>query len=99
MSRKFESIRELAEALPNQPDLVDKLKHDPAETLKQIAKPPAYQHDRVFYRLAVAGLLVVVLGALVIAGLAGKDDPNQLVTALGTGALGAVAGLLAPLRG
>jgi hypothetical protein len=60
---------------------------------------PPYSGDRVIYRMIVAVLgavlIIATVGALVIA-MAGKGPIPEMVVALGSGAAGALAGLLAP---
>ncbi|MEO1007631.1 MAG: hypothetical protein AAFX79_03635 [Planctomycetota bacterium] len=96
MSKRFRSTSALADELARNPDLVRRIQNDPESALRAITAP-AYSNDKVFYRLVVIGLLAVVIIALLFAGLAENGtEPSQVVTAMGTTALGAVAGLLAP---
>ena len=62
--------------------------------------PPAYHGDRVFYRVVVWALAIVAVGALlggmILAGVC-KDVPDA-VLALGSAAVGALAGVVAGNR-
>ncbi|MEC9373604.1 MAG: hypothetical protein VYC34_07160 [Planctomycetota bacterium] len=97
MGKKFRKISEVLAAMEQDPSLVDQVKRDPKRALEEISKG-VYQDDKVFYRIVVFGLIVVALMALMFAGLADGTGPNQAVTAMGTVALGAIAGLLAPVK-
>jgi hypothetical protein len=62
---------------------------------------PAYVNDKWIYRVVVGALslaVLVVLGAYIYLAGAPKDPPEALV-AIGSGALGALTGLLAPSPG
>ena len=62
---------------------------------------PAYLGDRLFYRLIGAGLVAIVVIALLgLIGLAayGKEIPEAIV-AMGSAAIGALAGVLTVNRG
>lgn len=89
----------LAHAVENDPALEARMKADPVNTLKEIARP--LQTDVWIYRGVVFSLGAVVLSA-VLGALAlsfyGKATP-ELVTAIGSAAVGAMAGLLAPSPG
>lgn len=66
-----------------------------------VAGPPAYHGDRLFYRVVVFALAAVAVGALlggmILAGMC-KDVPDA-VLALGSAAVGALAGVVAGNRG
>ena len=66
------------------------------EAVRFKAGPPAYQRDRFFYRVVVFTLGFVALGALVgsiYLAAAGQKVPESVV-ALGSTAVGALAGVL-----
>lgn len=56
----------------------------------------AWRNDVVVYRMVVAFLGLVMLAAIVGALFTPGGNPPQILIALGTGALGALGGLLAP---
>jgi hypothetical protein len=100
MSYKISSLPELAARLETDPDLEAKLKSDPKGTLATIAAP--LQTDVLIYRIVVSALsatvIIALLGAIVITltpGPTPRTIPDVLV-ALGSAAVGALAGLLAP---
>ena len=100
MSYKISSLTELAAKLETDPALEAKLKSDPKGTLATIAAP--LQTDVVIYRIVVSALsatiIIALLGAIVITlspGSTPRTIPDVLV-ALGSAAVGALAGLLAP---
>lgn len=93
-------IRELASRVAGDPNLAARLQADPVGELQNLAAEPAYRRDRWIYRL-VAGVLglialVAAVGAIWLA-LEGTDIPDLLV-ALGSAAVGALAGLFNPVQ-
>lgn len=94
-------IRRLAEKVINDPEYAARFKADPGGELSKAAvasDEPAYKGDKAVYRIVVIALALVMLtaavGAIVISWN-GKSMPESLV-ALGSAAVGALAGLLAP---
>lgn len=96
---RFRTIHELVAHLPSDPELQKALSENPSGTLARLAEP--WRRDPWIYRIVVAALglaaLAAVLGAVALAML-GKPIPEILV-AIGSAAVGALAGLLAPGRG
>jgi uncharacterized membrane protein len=96
VSRRAESATDLAAMVAADPELQAQVRNDPAGALSQLAAP--YESDVWIYRIIVLALaltmLLVVLASFVLV-LFVKSIPDVLV-AIGTAALGAVAGLLAP---
>lgn len=93
-------LKEFADKLEQQPELKAQFEANPVETVKQavaVAGAPLAT-DVLIYRIVVIslGLALVfgMVGALVLAFF-GKDVPAE-ATALGSAAVGALAGLLAP---
>jgi hypothetical protein len=96
MAQKVQSVAELAVQVAQDPALQTQMKNDPAGTIASLAAP--LQSDVWIYRFVVGAIGLTLLVALVgIIALAAFDDavPDALV-AIGSGALGALAGLLAP---
>jgi hypothetical protein len=93
------SVGQLAEKVQNDPDLAAKLKEDPHGTLLAQA---AYVSDKQVYRMAIGGLIAVIL-LVVIGGFiaelwtVGANQPKKALPdgllALGTTALGVLGGL------
>lgn len=98
MDTKYSSVHDLAEAVVSNPQLAEQIRSNPAEFLRQAASPPL-QSDKWIYRIVVDALglavLVSLLGAIVLAALKLPEIP-QILTAIGSAAVGALAGLLAP---
>ena len=98
----------LVDIISNEPALLEKLKTEPVETLKEAAAiatkhlpPPAYVQDRAVYRIVVGSLglvaIIAAVGAIYLAaGGANAVVIPDILTALGSAAIGALAGLLAP---
>lgn len=89
------------------PGVMDQLKAHPEETLKKLAEQstqqiPAFVPDNWIYRIVVGSLgfvcIAVVIGAIILSVIAGgeKTDIPDILTALGSAAIGALAGILAP---
>ena len=85
------------------PNLVADLKTDPGQVLRQQAAIATagtpLETDRVIYRIVVGSLggvlIIVALGLILLALKAVSPVPDGLV-AIGSAAVGALAGLLAP---
>ncbi|MFC1866196.1 hypothetical protein ACFLYB_05750 [Chloroflexota bacterium] len=90
----------MAEILENDPTRAEKAIKEPAEMVKVIkeAKEKALIPDTMVYKIVVGSLgligVLAVIGAIILVGM-GKETPAALV-ALGSAAVGALAGLLAP---
>jgi hypothetical protein len=91
-------------------ELIEKVREDPAKELPKVAKQvvdeqkSALVTDRWIYRIVVISLggtiLLVVLGAILLAVLNNQDVKiPEILTAIGSAAVGALAGLLAPAPG
>jgi hypothetical protein len=92
------TVSELALQAQTDDQLKQELRADPASALaKEAAK--AYTSDRKFYRIAILGLigiiLVVVVAAVVVQIWKGEDI-SSWVSAIATTALGGLVGLFAP---
>jgi hypothetical protein len=96
MNRKVQSVSELASRVANDPALQQAIAADPAAALADIAEP--LRNDVWIYRMVVGALgltvLLAVVGATALA-VSGNPTPD-ILTALGSAAVGALAGLLAP---
>ena len=71
------------------------------DTPLQLRYGPAYHGDRFFYRVVAFTLALVALGALaasIFLAAAGKEIP-QAIVALGSTAVGALAGVLITGKG
>ncbi len=96
MEPHFRSVSELAVRVAQDPDLESKIKSNPTATIASLVGPP--QTDVWIYRIVVLTLgltaLASIIGAIIIS-MAAKELP-QILVALGSAAVGALAGLLAP---
>ena len=98
---KVDSVRELVTMIAKDKSLEEEIRKDPAKAIAKITESPL-KTDKWIYRIVVSALGLTVL--LAVSGgicLAAKSDtaiPDILV-ALGSAAVGALAGLLAPTPG
>jgi hypothetical protein len=96
MNERIQTCSELAVKVANDPELQARIKADPVQAIANLAAP--LQTDVWIYRMVIGALglavLFCVIGAFILAGM-GKPIPDVIV-ALGSAALGALAGLLAP---
>lgn len=105
MSRQnFRSVDQLATAVANDPNLQREISADPAAALARVAANPL-DTDVWTYRIVVIALGAVVLSAVIGAIMITLSPPlpngayretPQILIALGSAAVGALAGLLAP---
>ena len=90
------SVRDLAIRVAEDPDLAEMIKKDPVKALEHLATP--LQTDVLLYRIVVgslgAAVIITLIGAVLLVAL-DKDAP-QILIAIGSAAVGALAGLLAP---
>lgn len=98
MNAKFSSVHDLARAVAESPDLAQKISANPVQALTEVAVPPL-QSDKWIYRSVVWALglavLVALIGAILLTAWKVAEVP-QILTAIGSAAVGALAGLLAP---
>lgn len=105
VSNEYRSADELAKRLIATPDLVRRLQDAPTETIRALADeakasiPRALEQDRTVYRIVVFSLgftvVVTVVGVLMLAIVAPQAPVPDVLTALGSAAIGALAGLVA----
>lgn len=95
MSAQIQSARELAVRVAQDPQLADEIKQDPAGTIARVAAPVP---NTTVYKIVVTALglaiIIAMIGAITLTYY-GKGNPEML-TAIGSAAVGALAGLLAP---
>ncbi|MBL7128732.1 MAG: hypothetical protein ISS16_07080 [Ignavibacteria bacterium] len=80
------------------PDLKEELEKNFVETLRKYGGSPL-QTDEWIYRIVVISLGAAVLLCLIFAFMLAMDDQKdtpQILIAIGSAAVGALAGLLAP---
>lgn len=96
MSTQIQYVRDLAHRVATDSQLADDIRRDPEGTLARLAEPIP---NTTVYKIVVASLglavLIALVGAIIL--LAQKDNPDLAVpSAIGSAAVGALAGLLAP---
>ena len=108
MPEQIRSAELLVKTAISDPATLDELRKSPEEALKkletQIVKqlPRVLDQDKWIYRIVVGSLslvvLSVVLGAIFLSAKVSTGDVKipDILTALGSAAVGALAGLLAP---
>lgn len=111
MSEQRRAVELSFEQAVSSPELLQDLQSNPAETLKKLKKevveslPHILDRDPWIYRIVVSSLslvvLLVVIGVIYLTVEATSTAPNipDVLTALGSAAIGALAGLLAPSPG
>ena len=94
---QIQSVSDLATRVAQDPQLEAKIKENPAQAIASIAATPL-QTDKLIYRIVVISLglsvLISIIGILIMS-YNSKLIPEGVV-ALGSAAVGALAGLLAP---
>lgn len=97
----------LANKIVSNPALIERVKENPQTELPKLAQEVVtemsspLQTDRWIYRIVVLSLgstvLIVVAGAILLSIIHGTQiNIPEMMTALGSAAVGALAGLLAP---
>jgi predicted phage tail protein len=98
MSRRVETVQDLAELVREDPELAREIQSRPVETIADLAAP--LENDVWIYRIVVGALSLVavfsIVGAIVVAVATNDTQVPDAVVALGSAAVGALAGLLAP---
>jgi hypothetical protein len=98
MARRVETVQDLAELVREDPALAREIQSRPAETIAELAAP--LERDVWIYRIVVGALslvaVVAIVGAIVVAVSTDDTQVPDAVVALGSAAVGALAGLLAP---
>lgn len=103
MERKVKSFNEFSDLMQKDESLRSEFQKDPLEALKKIKEEHPLQWDTFIYRSVtlMLGIVVIIIavGILILVGLGkiqGDTDVPTLLTAIGSAAVGAVAGLLSP---
>ena len=95
------SATDLVAQIDQNPELLEKVKQDPVGALQGIATP--LESDKWVYRIVVLALgltvLIVVSGTFVLKVVDNQTPIPDALVAIGSGAVGALAGLLAPFPG
>jgi hypothetical protein len=101
MAQRVETVADLADLVREDPELAREIQAHPAKALAELAAP--LEHDVWIYRIVVSSLSLVavlsIVGAIVVAVGTNDTQVPDAVVALGSAAVGALAGLLAPQVG
>jgi hypothetical protein len=92
------TVNELVQEMQQDPALQQKLQADPVGTLQ--AQAAAFTKDRDFYRIAIVGLISIIILVILAAVILQLQNPAKTLpdwtSALATVALGGLVGLFAP---
>ena len=102
MQTTFKDIADFKDKLASDPDMQNAFRENPVEASKNLQDSPL-TNDKWIYRIVVIALGVSILSIIIgvlffILNPNYKDDKSipTILTALGSAAIGALAGLLAP---
>lgn len=99
--QKFNTTGELATAVRNNPELAKLIKDDPVKVLDEVSSGRI--PDTNVYRIVVISLgtavLLALVGAIAIALVQQTNQIPDILVAVASAAVGALAGLLAPQPG
>lgn len=99
--RPIRTVYELSEQIERDPRLAEEIKKDPSRAIAKVAAP-RLETDVWIYRLVVGALGLIVLlavaGSIYLTSLGQGDGRKvpEILVAIGSAAVGALAGLLAP---
>lgn len=101
--KQFKTFDEFKRELEINPDLQNQFKQDPLMAVKQFQQSNPLTTDVWVYRIVVASLgltiIAIIIGVLILVGSSKITQDNHvptILTAIGSAAIGALAGLLAP---
>ena len=102
MQTLFKNITDFKNTMESNEDLQNQFKNDPVAAAKMIEQSPL-QTDKWIYRIVVMALgvtiLSIIIGMLILIGHGHFEDDTKvptILTAIGSAAIGALGGLLAP---
>jgi cytochrome c biogenesis protein CcdA len=102
MAQDIKTLNDLKNELVSNPELQSKFKQDPVNAIQQIQQNPL-STDKWIYRIIVLSLgitiIFVIIGVIVLIAMdkiSGDQQVPTILTAIGSAAIGALAGLLAP---
>lgn len=100
---EFKNVTEFKKELVSNPDLQQQFKDDPIKAAQQIIQKNPLETDPWIYRIIVLALgitiLSIIIGVIILIGTDKITDDKgvpTILTAIGSAAIGALAGLLAP---
>jgi hypothetical protein len=102
MQTVFKDLNDFKSTLSSDPDLQNAFKNNPVEAGNTIQESPLLT-DKWIYRIVVGTLgisiLLIIIGVVILMGTKIFTDDKSIptiLTAIGSGAMGALSGLLAP---
>jgi hypothetical protein len=102
MQTTFQNIADFKSALASDTDLQNAFKNNPVDAANAIQESPLTT-DKWIYRIVVGALglsiLSIIVGVVILMGyknLTSDKSIPTILTAIGSGAIGALSGLLAP---
>lgn len=97
------TLNDLKNELVSNPELQSKFKQDPVNAIQQFQQQNPLSTDKWIYRIIVLSLgitiIFVIIGVIVLIAMdkiTGDQQVPTILTAIGSAAIGALAGLLAP---
>ena len=100
---QFKNVDEFKKELATNVELQQQFKDDPIKAADQITQKTPLETDPWIYRIIVLALgftiLFIIIGVIVLLGTGRISDDKSvptILTAIGSAAIGALAGLLAP---
>jgi len=102
-TKHIKSFEDFKHQLVSDADLQTQFRENPLEAVKQFEQKNPLQTDKWIYRIIVIALgltiLAIIIGVLILMGqgqINGDQGVPTVLTAIGSAAIGALAGLLAP---
>ncbi len=101
--QEYSSLKEFKKELVSNPNLQEQFRADPVEAAKNIEERNPLDYDVWIYRIVVFALsftiLSIIIGVILLKSNGQLPDDKSvptILTAIGSAAIGALAGLLAP---
>ncbi len=102
-TKRIRSFNDFKTELEKNEDLQDQFRKDPVKAVQRIEQQSPLSSDKWIYRIVVLALGVtivsIIVGVLILIGTGKISDDKSvptILTAIGSAAIGALAGLLAP---
>ena len=103
MANPVITFNDFKKELVSSPALQNQFKEDPVAAIEQFQHQSPLSTDKWIYRIIVLSLgvtiLSIIIGVIVLVGagkIVGDNGVPTVLTAIGSAAIGAMAGLLAP---
>lgn len=103
MPKEVKSFDDFKKQLVSSPSLQSQFKEDPLAALENFQQENPLQTDKWIYRIIVLSLgvtiIAIIIGVMILMGtgkITGDHGVPTILTAIGSAAIGALAGLLAP---